>query len=106
MCKTVITVTDILLFAFPKVQTILFSLSTVYTLWVYWVELPLMVTWMNPFRCSFAAVHAWVAVMGTVVLYAVDAEMTGYKKHEVFWEYASQADYLRAKAITKVRGEG
>ncbi|KXZ48338.1 hypothetical protein GPECTOR_28g744 [Gonium pectorale] len=75
LAKTVITVVDILLWDFPRVQGVAFALCTLATFYYHLKQLPYYTTWMNSFRLCFFAVHAWVGCHLCVLVFAVKSHI-------------------------------
>lgn len=72
LCKTVITVADILLRPLPHYQVALYAASCALMLWYQLRWAPHLSAWINCFRAGLNAVLAWVSVCLLAVTYSVE----------------------------------
>ncbi|PNW87648.1 hypothetical protein CHLRE_02g142166v5 [Chlamydomonas reinhardtii] len=98
LAKTVITVVDVLLWDYPRVQGVVFMMCCVSTFYFHIKQLPYYTSWVNSFRLCFFGVHAWVAIHLCVLVFSVDAELV--KKGKLGYMVWDIKNYETAKAIT------
>ncbi|GIL79405.1 hypothetical protein Vretimale_18290 [Volvox reticuliferus] len=98
LAKTVITVVDVLLWDFPRVQGVVFALCTGATLYFHLKQLPYYTSWMNSFRLCFFAVHAWVGLHLGVLVFVVKSHKV--KKGSLGFIQWETENYETAKIIT------
>ncbi|KAG2422329.1 hypothetical protein HXX76_016114 [Chlamydomonas incerta] len=98
LAKTVITVVDVLLWDYPRVQGVVFLICCVSTFYFHIKQLPYYTSWMNSLRLCFFGVHAWVAIHLCVLVFSVDAELV--KKGKLGYMVWDIKNYETAKAIT------
>ncbi|GLI68263.1 hypothetical protein VaNZ11_012618, partial [Volvox africanus] len=98
LAKTVITVVDVLLWDFPRVQGVVFALCTGATLYFHLKQLPYYTSWMNSFRLCFFAVHAWVGLHLSVLVFLVKSHKV--KKGSLGFIQWEAENYETAQIIT------
>ncbi|KAG2487286.1 hypothetical protein HYH03_014127 [Edaphochlamys debaryana] len=100
LAKTIITVVDVLLWDFPRVQGAVFAVCCCSSFYFHMKQLPYYTSWMNSFRLCFLAVHAWVAVHLCALVFTVEAKKVDKgKMGYIVWEVVPE-DYTTAKVIT------